>query len=126
MPRLGLTMTEGTVVEWRARPGDTVTRGDVVLVVESEKAEVEVEAFATGVLGAVYVEPGTTVPVGTLLGAIATPGEAFDGAAFAAGFVPETAGPAPAARTPAAEPAARPAPASGGEPKAAPAARALA
>jgi pimeloyl-ACP methyl ester carboxylesterase len=125
MPRLGLSMVEGTVVEWHARPGDAVTRDAVLLTVESEKAEVEVEAFASGVLAAVYVEPGITVPVGTLLGAIAAPDEAFDAAAFAAGFVPETAAtPAPSS-TPTASPA-RPATPAGGEVKAAPAARALA
>ncbi len=47
MPRLGLTMAEGTVVEWHAQPGDAVERGTALLVVESEKAQVEVEAFAS-------------------------------------------------------------------------------
>jgi len=60
MPRLGLTMTEGTVVEWHARAGEAVERGKALLVVESEKAQVEVEAFASGVLGAIYVEPSGT------------------------------------------------------------------
>jgi pimeloyl-ACP methyl ester carboxylesterase len=122
MPRLGLSMAEGTVVEWHVRPGGAVERGALLLTVESEKAEVEVEAFASGVLAAVYVEPGTTVPVGTLLGAIAAAGEAFDAAAFSAAFVPPREESAPAAeRTASAAP--RPA---GDEPKAAPAARALA
>lgn len=126
MPRLGLTMAEGTVVEWRVRPGEAVRPGDVVLVIESEKAEVEVEAFAAGTLAAVYVEPGTTVPVGTLLGAIAAPGESFDAAAFAASFVPEVTG-APKAATGVPSPRAAPRPpATGGEVRAAPAARALA
>jgi len=122
MPRLGLSMAEGTVVEWHVRPGGAVERGALLLTVESEKAEVEVEAFASGVLAAVYVEPGTTVPVGALLGAIAGAGEAFDAAAFAGSFVPP-----PEDSAPAAERAAPVAPrAAGGEPKAAPAARALA
>lgn len=122
MPRLGLSMAEGTVVEWHVRPGGAVERGALLLTVESEKAEVEVEAFATGVLAAVYVEPGTTVPVGTLLGAIAAAGEPFDAAAFAGAFVPP-----PEDGPPAAEPTAPAAPRpAGGEPKAAPAARALA
>ena len=122
MPRLGLSMAEGTVSEWHVRPGGTVERGALLLTVESEKAEVEVEAFASGVLAAVYVEPGTTVPVGTLLGAIAGVGEAFDAAAFAGSFVPPPEDSAPAGEQ-AAPAAPRPA---GGEPKAAPAARALA
>ena len=122
MPRLGLSMAEGTVVEWHVAPGGAVEHGALLLTVESEKAEVEVEAFASGVLAAVYVEPGTTVPVGTLLGAIAATGEAFDPAAFSAGFVPPREESAPATER------AAPAPprAAGDEPKAAPAARALA
>jgi pimeloyl-ACP methyl ester carboxylesterase len=136
MPRLGLSMVEGTVVEWRARPGRTVAKGEVILEIESEKAEVEVEATAGGVLAAVYVEPGTTVPVGALLGAIAAPDEAFDANAFAAAFVPEvpgapaTAGARGSAGTPATSRAgaaaiSRPGPAPSGA-KVAPAARALA
>jgi pimeloyl-ACP methyl ester carboxylesterase len=83
MPKLGMTMAEGTVVEWRAAPGGAVTKGAVLLVIESEKAEVEIEATATGVLRHVYVEPGTTVPCGALLAAItATAAEPFDAEAF--------------------------------------------
>ncbi len=123
MPRLGLAMAEGTVVEWHARPGETVVRGRVLLTVQSEKAEVEVEAPASGVLAAVYVEAGSTVPVGALLGAITDPGEPFDATAFAAAFVPAVAPPAaPAAAAPAAPSAAA---ASRAQPVA-PAARALA
>src|SRR5262245_52632261 len=125
MPKLGLSMTEGTVVEWRAGPGDAVAKGELLLVVESEKAQVEIEAFASGTLAAVYVGPGKRVPVGTRLGALAEPGEAFERDAFAAGFVPE-AGAAPAAAA-AATPRtlARPGPEPAGL-KVAPAARALA
>jgi pyruvate dehydrogenase E2 component (dihydrolipoamide acetyltransferase) len=110
MPRLGLTMTEGTVVEWHARAGEAVERGKALLVVESEKAQVEVEAFASGVLGAIYVEPGTTVSVGALLGAVVAPGEAFDREAFQASFVPDVPGAPATARAGAARPAAAPPP----------------
>lgn len=123
MPRLGLAMAEGTVVEWHARPGETVTRGRVLLTVQSEKVEVEVEAAATGVLAAVYVQAGGTVPVGALLGAITEPGEPFDAAAFAAAFVPAAAPPAASA---AAAPTGPPAAAAGFARPVAPAARALA
>jgi len=127
MPRLGLTMVEGTVVEWKARPGDAVEKGQILLVIESEKVEVEVEAFAAGSLAAVYVEPGQTVPIGSLLAAVTAPGESFDREAFAKTFVPEREG-APATGSPAAvesHPAA-PALAPAYGVKAAPAARALA
>jgi pyruvate dehydrogenase E2 component (dihydrolipoamide acetyltransferase) len=129
MPRLGLTMQEGTVVEWRVGPGDAVHAGDTILVVESEKAAVDVSAFVSGVVATIYADAGTTVPVGALLGAIATPDEAFDAEAFAAAFVP--AGEVPAAasveRDAGVAGTAAPAAASS-EPalKAAPAARALA
>jgi pyruvate dehydrogenase E2 component (dihydrolipoamide acetyltransferase) len=85
MPRLGMTMEEGTVVCWPLPVGAAVEKGDVVLVIESEKAESDVEAAATGVLRHVYVEEGRTVPCGTLLGAITgTADEPFDAAAFRA------------------------------------------
>jgi pimeloyl-ACP methyl ester carboxylesterase len=100
MPRLGLTMVEGTVVEWRAKPGDDVQKGEILLVIDSEKVEVEVEAFTAGKLAAIYVDPGSTVPIGSLLGAIVDPAEAFDREAFEKSFVPEVEG-APAGATPA-------------------------
>lgn len=83
MPKLGMTMQEGTVVEWRVPPGERVTKGQVVLSIESEKAEVEIESPADGVLRHVYVQPGETVPCGTLLAALTeTPDEPFDPQAF--------------------------------------------
>jgi pyruvate dehydrogenase E2 component (dihydrolipoamide acetyltransferase) len=107
MPKLGMTMQEGTVVEWRTAPGEAVVRGQVVLSIESEKAEMEIEAPGDGILRHVYVLAGETVPCGTLLAALtATAEEAFD----AEGFRRE-AGPPPRAGTPAAG-ATMPAPAS--------------
>lgn len=83
MPRLGMTMEEGTVVAWPVAEGSPVEKGRVVLVIESEKSEVEIEAPVSGVLRHVYVEPGETVPCGTLLGAItAGVDDPFDPAAF--------------------------------------------
>ena len=129
MPRLGLSMVEGTVTEWRVKPGDRVQKGEVVLLVESEKAEVEVEAFESGTLAAVYVEPGRTVPIGELLGVIVSPGEDFDRDAYAAAYVPERAG-APATSGEAVSPPAPAAPTARSDapagPRIAPAARALA
>lgn len=83
MPRLGMTMEEGTVVEWPLAVGDRVEKGDVVLIIESEKAETEVEAVASGFFRHVYVEAGETVACGALLGAITeTADEPFDADAF--------------------------------------------
>ncbi|WP_445269484.1 2-oxo acid dehydrogenase subunit E2 [Streptomyces sp. DSM 41634] len=85
MPSLGADMDEGTLVEWLVGPGDTVTKGDVVAVVETAKSTIEVECFDSGTVGALLVGPGTTVPVGTRLAVI-------DAAA-------ESLAPAPAAPT---------------------------
>jgi 3-oxoadipate enol-lactonase len=84
MPQLGMTMEEGRVVEWRVAPGERVERGDVVLVIESEKAEVEIEATTAGFFRHVYVDVDEVVPCATLLAALTeTPDEAFDADAFA-------------------------------------------
>jgi len=83
MPKLGMTMQEGRVLSWPVRVGERVAKGQPVLLIESEKAEVEVEAPATGVLRHVYVEPDATVPCGTLLAAVtAAADEPFDPEAF--------------------------------------------
>lgn len=67
MPSLGADMDAGTLVEWHVKPGDAVKRGDVVAVVETDKGLVEVEIWEGGVIDALVVEPGTKVPVGTVL-----------------------------------------------------------
>ncbi len=127
MPKLGMTMQEGRVVSWAAEVGGTVERGRVLLVIESEKAEIEIEATASGVLRHVYVPEGETVPCGALLAAITgTVDEPFDAAAFAREHGPRSG---PAARARAVEPAprvARPAADGGGAPAVTPAARVLA
>ena len=129
MPRLGLTMVEGTVVEWKAKSGDAVEKGQALLVIESEKVEVEIEAFASGTLAAIYVEPGATVPIGSLLAALADPGESFDREVFASTFVPEMEGAPATAGSEVSPPTAPPPPRSaapGQGPRVAPAARAAA
>ncbi|MDF2368975.1 dihydrolipoamide acetyltransferase family protein [Sneathiella sp.] len=67
MPKLGLTMTEGTISEWVVSPGDSFKKNDVVLVVETEKIANEIEAPADGVLHDILVVAGETVAVGTPL-----------------------------------------------------------
>lgn len=68
MPQLGLTMTEGQIVEWLASPGQKVAAGDVLFVVETDKIANEVVADRDGVFGAAIVPAGETVPVGTVIG----------------------------------------------------------
>jgi len=112
MPALSSTMTEGKVVEWLKKPGDRVERGESVLVVESDKADMDVESFQEGFLAAVLIEAGGTAPVGETIGLIVeTEAEIADAAAKApkAPAAPAVAS-APAAPAPAAAPAA-PAPA---------------
>jgi len=67
MPKLGLTMTEGLLAEWRVGPGDTVATGDVLFVIETEKIATEIEAQHPGRIGAILIPEGETVPVGAAL-----------------------------------------------------------
>jgi pyruvate dehydrogenase E2 component (dihydrolipoamide acetyltransferase) len=70
MPSLGADMEEGTLLEWLVAPGATVRRGDIVAVIDTAKAAVEVETFATGVIDQLLVQPGQRVPVGGVLATI--------------------------------------------------------
>jgi pyruvate dehydrogenase E2 component (dihydrolipoamide acetyltransferase) len=76
MPSLGADMEAGTLLEWRVKPGDAVRRGDIVALVDTDKAEIEVEIFSDGIVEALLVEPGTKVPVGTPLARLRARGEA--------------------------------------------------
>ena len=90
MPALSSTMTEGKIVEWLKQPGDRVNRGESVLVVESDKADMDVEAFQEGFLAAVLVQAGGTAPVGETIGLIVE-SEAEIGAAQAQAPAPSAA-----------------------------------
>lgn len=92
MPALGADMSAGTLLQWLKRPGDRVEKGEIVAVVHTDKADVEVEVFTSGVLEELLVEPGTEVPVGTVLARIREDGALAAGAAPAA--APEPATPA--------------------------------
>jgi len=74
MPKLGLTMEEGTIVEWVAKPGQSVRQGDTIMVIETEKSNVEVEAEADGVIQQVVAE-GETADVEAVLGYVLEAGE---------------------------------------------------
>ena len=122
MPALSSTMTEGKIVEWLKNPGDKVGRGESVLVVESDKADMDVESFNEGYLAAVLMPAGSTAPVGETIGLIVeTEAELAEVQAKAPGGGSAQAAPAaetsaPAAPTtppppaPAAAPATPPAP----------------
>jgi pyruvate dehydrogenase E2 component (dihydrolipoamide acetyltransferase) len=70
MPALSSTMTEGKIVEWLKKPGDKVERGESVLVVESDKADMDVETFNGGYLAVVLMPAGGTAPVGETIGLV--------------------------------------------------------
>jgi pyruvate dehydrogenase E2 component (dihydrolipoyllysine-residue acetyltransferase) len=71
MPSLGFDMVEGTVSRWLKEEGDPVKKGEAIVEIETEKANVEVEATASGVLEKIAVPAGETVAVGTVIGLIA-------------------------------------------------------
>ena len=75
MPSLGADMQFGTLVDWRVKPGDTVKRGDVVALVETEKGVIEVEIFDRGVIETLVVQPGQKVPVGATLATLQSDGK---------------------------------------------------
>jgi pyruvate dehydrogenase E2 component (dihydrolipoamide acetyltransferase) len=107
MPALSSTMTEGKIVEWLKQPGDRVERGESVLVVESDKADMDVEAFQEGFLAAVLMPAGGTAPVGETIGLIVeTEAEIAEAAAKAPAGPAGAAAPAPAPAPAAAAPAA--------------------
>jgi pyruvate dehydrogenase E2 component (dihydrolipoamide acetyltransferase) len=103
MPKLSDTMTEGSFIGWRKNVGDRIERGEVVAEVETDKAVMELEAFASGILLKAMAKGGEIVPVGTVLGLIGEPGEL----AAEAGAPIRTA--AAAATPPPPEPSAAPA-----------------
>src|SRR5271166_4016082 len=73
MPSLGADMEAGTLLEWYVKPGDKVKRGDIVALVDTSKAEIEVEIFEDGVIDELLVPAGTRVPVGTPLATVRAP-----------------------------------------------------
>lgn len=70
MPSLGADMETGKLIAWEKKPGDTVKRGDVIAVIETQKGAIEIEVFEDGVLESCLVELDTPVPVGTVLAVI--------------------------------------------------------
>ena len=75
MAQLSPTMEEGKLIEWKISEGDAVAQGDIVAEIETDKANMDVEAMGAGVLREILVQAGATVPVGTLIGIIAEPDE---------------------------------------------------
>ena len=94
MPKLSDAMETGKVIKWIKKEGDSVKGGDVIAEVETDKANVEIEAFGSGVLRKILVGEGGQVPVGNLIGVIAEPSD--DISTLAASAPPPAAAAAPA------------------------------
>jgi pyruvate dehydrogenase E2 component (dihydrolipoyllysine-residue acetyltransferase) len=75
MPKLSEQMETGKIIKWLKQEGDRVQSGDILAEVETDKADVEMEAFGSGLLRKILVPAGNAAPVGTLIGVIAEPGE---------------------------------------------------
>ena len=84
MPSLGADMTEGTLVQWSVKPGDSVKRGDIIAVVGTEKADIEVEVYENGTVEKLIAQPGDKLPVGAPLAMIRAEGEVVTPAVAAA------------------------------------------
>jgi len=109
MPKLSDTMEEGTINVWRKREGDAVARGDVLLEVETDKADMEYEAYVAGTMVRVLRGEGETVPVGTPIAVVRLESDSDeDLEAFLAGYG-EGAEAGAGAAAPAERPEARPA-----------------
>jgi len=124
MPKLSEAMETGKIIKWLKKEGDRIQGGDILAEIETDKADVEMEAFGAGVLRKVLVPAGEKAPVGTLIGVIAEPGDdiaavlasapapaaAGVGAAGSASARNDTRSALPAAPTPSAAPAPAPPP----------------
>lgn len=106
MPKLSDTMTEGTLVAWKKKKGDSVTMGEVIAEVETDKATMEMEAFEDGVITEIYVPEGGKVAVGEKIAMVG--GEGAAPVAQKTAAAPEPAKPAPAPTQSAAAPAKAP------------------
>jgi pyruvate dehydrogenase E2 component (dihydrolipoamide acetyltransferase) len=113
MPKLSDAMESGKIIKWLKKEGDRINGGDILAEVETDKADVEMEAFGAGVLRKILVSAGESAPIGALVGVIAEPGDDIAAVVASASAVATGAGsgaqktplrpePAPAAPAPAA------------------------
>ncbi len=128
MPKTGMAMEEGVIIEWRVKEGDKVSKGDVIAELETDKSTMELESDYAGTVLKILYPAGTTVPVVRTIAWIGKPGEATpedEESASAAGAADEPAAAAsvPSGAAASAQPAAAKADAVGDRVKATPAAR---
>ena len=108
MPKLGESVTEGTIGKWLKQPGEKVNKYDLLVEVQTDKVNTEIPSPVAGTLKEVKVDEGQTVPIGTLLATFDTDGDAP--AASPATAQPSSAQPAPAQPAPAQQAPSRPQP----------------
>ena len=77
MPKLGLTMTEGTVEEWKFKEGDTVKKGDILLSVATDKLTNDVESEVDGVLLKILLPEGESAPCKAVIAYVVSRGKSF-------------------------------------------------
>ncbi len=99
MPKLSDTMTEGTLIKWHKKVGDTVSIGDVLAEVETDKATMEMEAFDEGVITEILVQEGDKAPIGGVLAVLDGGSGSAAPAPAPAGKPAEAAAPAPKEQT---------------------------
>ena len=87
MPKLGFDMQEGKLGEWVKAAGDSIGQGEIIAIIETDKASVEVPAFRGGVLLKILAQTGESVPVGAPIAVIGEAGETVDLAALGVGGV---------------------------------------
>ena len=102
LPSLGSDMDEGTLVAWHVVPGQTVKKGDVIAVVETTKAAIDVECWHDGVVDRLVTEVGQKIPVGALMALLRAPGETVSEAGALMGPASSAAAPLHARSSPAA------------------------
>lgn len=93
MPKMGYDMTEGKILRWMKNEGETVTKGEPIAEIQTEKVNIEIEAFDSGVIAKILHQADEDVPVGEVIAIIAQPGEKVEAPAKAA---PAAAAPAKA------------------------------
>ena len=105
MPQMGADMEEGTIIRWLKQPGDSVERGEIIAEIETDKANVEIESFESGIFRTTLAGEGDTVSVGTVIAVIAAPDDDISSykSAAPAAVQPTPEKPAPA-KAAAAEP----------------------
>jgi pyruvate dehydrogenase E2 component (dihydrolipoamide acetyltransferase) len=111
LPKVDMDQETGTIVEWKKNNGDEVKEGEIILVIETDKVAIDVEAPASGILQGITSKPGDTLPIATVIAYILKPGEEMPAATKSAPaasppaktLIPaaQPAPPAPAAEAPA-------------------------